>query len=83
MLQKFFDLDELLDLTCFWFCKNSKRQNVLAEFAEFCDVEYHQILQHSGTRWLAYGRCVNRIIEIYPALVSYFQSEEGKSIINV
>jgi len=66
--------DLLIDIF-YWFDKSTKRKGVLAEYMEFCDQEYAKILKHGSTRWLSLERCVQRTLEKYAGLKSYFLSE--------
>ena len=60
----------------YWFEKSTKRKGVLLEYMEFCGHEYSKILKHVSTRWLSLERCVQRTLEKYSGLKSYFLSEE-------
>ena len=66
--------DLLIDLY-YWFDKSTKRKGVLAEYMEFCNQEYAKILKHGSTRWLSLERCIQRTLEKYSGLKSYFLSE--------
>ena len=44
------------------------------------EVEAHKILKKVDTRWLSLQTCVNRILEQYQPLLSYFDSIESASI---
>jgi hypothetical protein len=46
----------------------------LEEFCDFVDVEYRKLLGYSKTRWLALLPAVERILQMFPALKSYFMS---------
>ena len=35
----------------------------------------HRVLKHGSTRWLSLERCIDRTLEQWPALTSYFTSE--------
>lgn len=48
------------------------------EFQHFCEVEPHKLLKPSVTRWLSLEMVVNRIVEQWPALLSYFQSYDDE-----
>ena len=41
----------------------------------------HKLLKACQTRWLSLEACVNRLIEQYEALLSYFQSTEDKQAV--
>ena len=64
-------MEDLLIDIFYWFDKSTKRKGVLAEYVEFCD----QIVKHGSTRWLSLERCVQRTLEKYGGLKSYFLSE--------
>ena len=51
-----------------------KRKEEFKSFCEFVSVSYKQILSHVETRWLSLLRVVSRVLELWPALVSYFTS---------
>ena len=51
-----------------------KRIVSLKEFAEFCSTEFKHILKHCDTRWLSLRRAINRMIEMWEPLLSYFTS---------
>ena len=59
---------------------SSKRVNELRSFQEWLEVEAHKILKKVDTRWLSLQTCVNRILEQYQPLLSYFDSIESASI---
>ena len=54
------------------FHRSSKRQDVFKQFQAFFGVEPHKLLSPAQTRWLSLQECVNRILEQYVALNSYF-----------
>ena len=66
--------DMLIDLY-YWFDKSSKRKGKLAEYFEFCDQEYQQVLKHVTCRWLSLERCIERTLKKFPSLKSYFLIE--------
>ena len=51
-----------------------KRKEEFKSFCEFVNVTHKQILSHVETRWLSLLRVITRVIELWPALVSYFSS---------
>jgi len=53
------------------------RTEELKEFCEFVDIEYRQLLYHSPTRWLSLFPGLNRVLQMYPALKSYFLSSDS------
>ncbi|XP_078495454.1 uncharacterized protein LOC144750537 [Ciona intestinalis] len=52
------------------------RVSELKEFCEFVDVEYKRVLQHGNTRFLSLLPALQRILEMFEALKSYFKSQE-------
>lgn len=57
------------------------RTESLKEFCSFAEIEYKNLLGHSGTRWLSLFPAVNRILEVFPALKSYFLSIDNCPVI--
>ncbi|CAI6360864.1 unnamed protein product [Macrosiphum euphorbiae] len=53
------------------------RVETLKEFCSFVDVQYKEILAHSKTRWLSLYPAIERIIEMFSALKSYFLSQNN------
>jgi len=52
------------------------RTEKLKDFYEFVDINYRTILNHSDTRWISLLPAVERTLSMWPALKSFFQSEE-------
>ncbi|XP_068677860.1 uncharacterized protein [Montipora foliosa] len=69
--------EELLIDQYYWFEKSTKGKGILLEYMQFCNQEYGKILKHSSTRWLSLERCIQRTIEKYAGLKSYFLSEDA------
>ena len=69
--------EELLIDQYYWFEKSTKRKGILLEYMQFCNQEYGKILKHSSTRWLSLERCIQRTLEKYAGLKSYFLSEDA------
>ena len=67
-------LDDLTIQIWYYFQKSPKRQRMFKEFQEFVDVKPHKLLKAGQTRWLSLEICVNRLLEQYDALLSYFRS---------
>lgn len=59
--------DVLID-QYYWFDKSSKRKGKLAEYFEFCDQEYQQVLKHVTCCWLSLERCIERALKKFPSL---------------
>ena len=55
----------------------------LKEFCDFADVEYQPLLQHGNTRFLSLLPALERVLEMFEALKSYFNSPEQPSFANV
>ena len=68
-------VEELLVDLFFWFDKSTKRKASLVEYCTFCDTEYRQIIKHVNTRWLSLERAVQRVLQQFDPLKSYFLSE--------
>ena len=73
-ITKFDKEDHCVDLH-YWFEKSSKRKSALEEYCVFCDTEYAEVIRYAPARWLGLERCVNRELQKYVALESYFKSE--------
>lgn len=56
------------------FSVSANRRTDLQEFFEFVDLEYHDLLRHVTTRWLSLGPAIKRLLESWPAILSYFRS---------
>ena len=67
-------VDELLVDIYYHFHNSFSRITALQEYAEFCSVEYKSVLKHCETRWLSLQRAIDRTLEIWDALLSYFTS---------
>lgn len=57
------------------------RTEALKEFCDSSEIEYRKILSHSKTRWLSLFPCINRVLQMYPALQSYFQLQEHPPVL--
>ena len=52
------------------------RVTQLKEFCEFVEIDYKKVLQHGNTRFLSLLPAIERILQIYEGLKSYFCSQE-------
>lgn len=52
------------------------RTENLKEYCEFVDIEYRRLLSHSKTRWLSLFPGIERLLQMFPALKSFFLSQE-------
>ena len=68
------DIDALLvDINTFFYL-SVKWKEEFKSFCEFVNIGYKSIPSHVETRWLSLLRVIAWILELWPALVSYFQS---------
>ena len=67
-------VDDLLVDIYYHFRNSVNRVVSLQEYAEFCCVEFKCILKHCETRWLSLRRAINRTLEMWNPLLSYFTS---------
>lgn len=63
------DVEDLCIDLYYWFEKSNRRKGILAEFCDFCDNDYREIVRHVVVK------AVNRVLQLYPSLESYFKSE--------
>ena len=57
------------------FGKSSTRKSALEVYYVFCDTEYTEVIRYASTSWLCLERCVNRELQKYVALESYFKAK--------
>ena len=50
------------------------RRNALMEFVEFVNEDYTELLHHVPTRWSSFAPAIKRLLDNWPALISYFCS---------
>ncbi|KAK6491589.1 toll-like receptor 6 [Huso huso] len=70
--------DLLIDLY-YYFDKSSKRNKQLKQLQQLCDIETRGIIKHVNTRWLSVGKCLDRLLEQWPALLKFFTSKDSPS----
>ena len=70
-----FNVEEMVVDLFYWFDKSTKWKASLDSYCSFCDTSYREIMKHVSTRWLSLGRAVDRALQQYEALKSYFSSE--------
>lgn len=59
------------------FQSSSLRREALKEFIEYAELEWKELVKHVPTRWLSLGPAIHRILQFFPALMSYFISKES------
>ena len=72
-------LDDITIQIWYFFHKSPKRQRSFEHYQVFTECKAHKLLKASQTRWLSLEACVNRLLEQYEALLSYFRSTDEKS----
>ena len=75
------NLEELTTDVFYYFQKSPKRIRQFEQFQAFVEAKPHKLLKACQTRWLSLEACVNRLIEQYQALLSYFRSTEDHSAV--
>ncbi|XP_063765267.1 uncharacterized protein LOC134881682 [Eleginops maclovinus] len=70
-------IEELLVDIYFYLDKSSKRKQGLKKFQDLCGVEMRKIVKHVSTRWLSLDKCIARLLQQWPALLQYFESEQS------
>jgi len=68
------DIESLMLQVYGHFSVSEKRRVELQDFCNFVDCEFSEILQHVSTRWLSLQPAIERLLKVYPAVVSYFRS---------
>jgi hypothetical protein len=68
------DVETIVTAVYSHFSISANRRTELQEFFNFVDLEYHDMLRHVSTRWLSLGPAIERLLQSWPALISYFKS---------
>ncbi|KAL4127157.1 hypothetical protein QTP88_011355 [Uroleucon formosanum] len=71
-----FDIESIILKIFNYFSIYTVRTESLKDFCEFTDITYRELLYHSKTRWLSLFPAINRILQMFPALKSYFVSQD-------
>lgn len=67
------DIETLVMKVYSHFSVSASRREELKGFFEFLDLEWREILRHVCTRWLSLHRAVERLLQNWPAVTSYFR----------
>lgn len=70
------DIENIINKIYQYFHIYTVRTEKLKEYCEFAEVEYRKLLSHSKSRWLSLFPGITRLIEMFPALQSFFLSQE-------
>jgi hypothetical protein len=68
------DIETVITSVYSHFSVSANRRIKLVEFFDFVDVEYHELLRHVPTRWLSLGPAIDRLLDSWNPVVSYFVS---------
>ena len=68
------DIETVITSVYSHFSVSANRRIQLVDFFEFVDVEYHELLRHVPTRWLSLGPAIDRLLDSWIPVVSYFVS---------
>jgi len=68
------DVEHIVTKVCGHFSISRSRRNPLIEFSEFVNGDYTELRCHVPTRWLSLDPAIKRLLDIWPALISYFCS---------
>ncbi|CAM4720294.1 unnamed protein product [Leuciscus chuanchicus] len=69
------DIEDMLIVIYYYLDKSSKRKALLRDVQMLCDTDVRKILKLSSTRWLALGKCVNRLLQQWEPLTLFFAEE--------
>ena len=67
-------VESIIYKTYQYFCIYTVRTEELKDYCDFVDGEYQKLLFHCITRWLSLYPSISRMIDMFPALQSYFLS---------
>lgn len=66
------DIENIINKIYQYFHIYTVRSEKLKEYFEFAEVEYRKLLSHGKSRWLSLFPGITRLIEMFPALKSFF-----------
>ena len=78
-----FDVESFVIETCNSFSSSAKKSEALRDFCDFVDIEYIELLRHVPTRWLSLLPAIYRLLLCWPALKSYFISQEEDNVADI
>ena len=53
---------------------SAKRKQELRDYLVFCNTEVRKVLKHVSARWLSLHKCLERVLNLWEGLRSYFLS---------
>lgn len=68
-------IDEILVDLFYYLEKSAKRKERLQKFQSLHGKEIQKLLKHVCTRWLSLGRCLDRLLDQWDPLLSFFKDE--------
>lgn len=74
-----FSIDDVLVQIYYYLDKSSKRLGKLEKVQVEENVEHKNIIKHCPTRWLSLSTCLDRLIENWDALKTFFKNELGST----
>ena len=75
------DVESIMYKTYQYFYIYTVRTEELKDYCNFVDTEYRKLLSHSVTRWLSLYPSLSRMLQMFPALQSYFTSIDKPPIV--
>lgn len=76
-----YDIESIIQKIFNHFSIYTVRTEALKDFCDFVDIEYRTLLSHCKTRWLSLAPSIDRILQMFPALQSYFKSIEEPAVL--
>ena len=77
------DVESFVIKTYNSFSSSAKKSKTLRDFCDFVDIEYKELLRHVPTRWLSLLPAIYRLLLCWPALKSYFISQEEDNVADI
>jgi len=75
------DVESIIYETYQYFCIYTVRTEELKDYCDFVGTEYWKLLSHSVTRRISLYPSLSRMLQVYPALQSYFMSIDKPPIV--